>query len=130
MRKTFAFAFDPRFRAQLRLLGIRPQNSCVTLDDDHFDARFGPWHLRTPTANLKDVQVTRDYRWFRAIGPRGSRTDGGCTFGTNTDAGVCVCFHEPVGALLPLDVLRHPGLTVTVADVEGLAQAVRERLAA
>lgn len=129
MQQTFAFAFDPRFRGLLKLLGIRPENSRVTLDDEVFDARFGRWHLRTPVSNLEDVQISRDYQWFKAIGPRGSLVDRGCTFGSNPDAGVCVRFHEPVGALVPKGVIRHPGLTVTVADVEGLAQAVRDRLA-
>ena len=128
MQQTFAFAFDPRFRGLLRLLGVRPENSRVTIDDEVFDARFGRWRLRTPVSNIEDVQVSRGYRWFKAIGPRGSVVDRGCTFGTNADAGVCVCFHEPVGALISKNVMKHPGLTVTVADVEGLALAVRERL--
>lgn len=127
-QRTFAFDFDPRFRGLLRLLGVRPANSLVTVDDTTFDARFGPWRLTTPVENLADVQVTRDYQWFKAIGPRGSAADRGCTFGTNSRAGVCVCFHEPVPALLPVDVLRHPGLTVTVADVDGLVAAVRPHL--
>lgn len=126
--RTFAFAFDPRFRGLLKVLGISPHNSSVTIDDEVFDARFGRWRLTTPVANLSDVRVTRDYRWFKAIGPRGSAVDRGCTFGTNTDAGVCVCFHEPVGALISSSVMRHPGLTVTVADVDGLVRAVREHL--
>ena len=127
-QQTFAFEFDPRFRGLLRLLGIRPENSLVTVDDTTFDARYGPWRLTTRVANLADVQVTRGYRWFKVIGPRGSAVDRGCTFGTNARAGVCVRFHEPVPALLPTDVLRHPGLTVTVADVDGLVRAVRDHL--
>lgn len=125
---TFAFDFDPRFRGLLRVLGIRPDNAVVTIDDEVFDARFGRWRLTTPVTNLCDVRVTRDYQWFKAIGPRGSAADRGCTFGTNTRAGVCVCFDEPVPGLLPTDRLRHPGLTVTVADVEGLVEAVRPHL--
>lgn len=128
--QTFPFAFDPRFRRWLGLLGIRPDTAAVTLDDDVFDARFGRWRLRTPVANIRDVRITRDYRWFKAIGPRGSLADRGCTFGTNADAGVCVCFHDPVGALVSRTVLRHPGLTVTVEDVDGLADALRARLPA
>lgn len=128
--QTFAFAFDPRFRGMLRLLGVRPENASVTVDDESFDARFGRWRLKTPVTNLKDVRVTRGYHWFKAIGPRGSAADNGVTFGTNADAGVCVCFHEPVGALVSKGILRHPGLTVTVADVDGLAEAVRARIPA
>lgn len=128
--QTFAYAFDPRFRGFLRVLGVRPGNSRVIVDDEYFDARFGRWRLKTPVSNLKDVQVTRDYRWFKAIGPRGSAVDRGATFGTNTEAGVCVCFQEPVGALISKDILRHRGLTVTVADIDGLVEAVQARIPA
>jgi hypothetical protein len=123
--ETFAFDFDPVFRLPLAAMGVLPGTSGVTIDDDVFDARFGPFRLRTPVSNLKDVQITRDYRWYRAIGPRLSRTDLGATFGTNTRGGACVCFHEPVKALFGV---RHPGLTLTVADLEGFADAVRRHL--
>jgi hypothetical protein len=123
--ETFAFEFDPTFRLVLLGLGVTPGSSGVTLDDETFDARFGPFRLRTPVSNLKDVQITRDYRWYRAIGPRVSRTDLGATFGTNTGGGVCVCFHKPVKALFGV---KHPGLTVTVGDLDGLAAAITRRL--
>jgi hypothetical protein len=124
----FPFEFDRRFVVPLRLLGVTKGNSGVVLDDAALDVRFGPWRLRTPVGNLRDVQITRDYRWFKAIGPRGSMTDHGVTFGTNARAGVCVCFHEPVGALLGPQLMRHPGMTVTVRDVDGFAAAVRRRI--
>jgi hypothetical protein len=54
-------------------------------------------------------------------------TDRGLTFGTTTEGGVCLTFDQPVTGLDPLGVLRHPGLTVTVDDVEGFVTAVRER---
>lgn len=123
--QTFEFDFDIRFRPMLAAIGVLKGNSGVTLDDEWFDARFGPWRLRTPVHNLKDVQITRDYQWLKAIGPRGSFVDRGATFGTNARGGVCVCFHEPVPALFGM---RHPGLTVTVSDLEGFADAVRRRL--
>lgn len=128
-RQVFDFAFEPRFRPLLAGLGIRPGNAAVVVDDDGLDARFGPWHLATPWSNVKDVQVTRDYQWFKAIGPRMSFTDAGVTFGSTTAAGVCVCFNRAVPALLPGRWPRHPGMTVTVADIDGLAAAVRDRLA-
>lgn len=120
----FDFAFDPRFAAPLAVLGVRSGTAWVEVDDEVFDARFGHLRLRTGVDNLRCVEVTRGYRWWRAIGPRWSVTDGGATFGTNCDAGVCVCFHEPVGALFGRGRLPHPGLTVTVADVDGLVAAV------
>lgn len=125
--ERFPFDFDPRFRRLLAVLGIRPSNSEVVLTDTTFAARFGRFRARTTVDNLKDVRITRDYRWIKAIGPRGSAADRGATFGTNVRAGVCVCFHEPIAALFG-DLFRHPGLTVTVADPEGLATAVEQRI--
>jgi len=125
--ERFVFDFDPRFRRLLAVLGIRPSNSEVVLTDSTFTARFGRFRAHTPVANLKDVRITRDYRWFKAIGPRGSAADRGATFGTNSRAGVCVCFHEPISALSG-NRQRHPGLTVTVADPEGLASAIERRI--
>jgi hypothetical protein len=125
--ERYAFAFDRRFARPLALLGIRPATAEVALTDTGLTVRFGRWRLTTPWSNVRDVQVTRHYRWFKAIGPRASRADRGVTFGTNADAGTCVRFHEPVPALAGRR-LAHPGLTVTVADTEGLAAAIRRRL--
>ncbi len=125
--QTWPFAFAPKYQPALALLGIRPDNSQVTTDDDGFHATFGHLSVHTPWSNVKDVQVSRDYQAIKAIGPRGSFKDRGATFGTNTVGGVCLCFHEGVTALAgPL--IKHPGLTVTVADIDGLAAEVRSRI--
>jgi hypothetical protein len=125
--QRFPFRFDPRFVPLLAGMGVVRRTSGVVVDDEYLTARFGLLEVRTPVGNLKDVRITRDYRWSRAIGARLSFTDRGVTFGTNTDAGVCVCFHEPVTALLG-DLVRHPGLTMTVEDPEGLAAVLRGRI--
>jgi hypothetical protein len=126
--ERFAFRFDRRFTPLLAIGGIRPSTCEVVLDDGGFAARFGRWRLATPWSNVRDVQVTRGYRWFKAIGPRASFVDRGATFATNADAGACVCFHTPVPAVLG-ERMPHPGLTVTVEDPEALAVAIRRRLA-
>jgi len=126
--QRFPFAFDPRFRPLLAALGIRPGNSEVVVDDERFLARFGRWEARTSLANLAEVSTSGDYRWYRAIGPRGSLADRGASFGSNARAGVCVRFHTPIPVLLGKRVL-HPGLTVTVADPEALATELRHRIA-
>lgn len=120
----FAFRFD-RVARPLAALGITPSTTGVTVTDERLEVRFGPWSCRTGLDNVKDVQVSRGYRAYRAIGPRGSFADLGATFGTSTVGGVCVCFHERVAALTPAPV--HPGLTVTVADLDGLASLLRRR---
>ncbi len=84
-----------------------------------FRATFGFLKLETPLSNIDDAHVTRDYRWWTAAGVRLSLADQGLTFGTNRSAGVCVHFRDPVPS--PLRRQGHPALTVTVADVDGLA---------
>jgi hypothetical protein len=123
--RRFAFLHDPRFARPLNLLGVTPATCWVDVDDDWLEARYGRWCVRTPRTNVVDVSVSGPYRWFKAVGPRMSLADRGLTFGTAAHGGVCVLFHEPVACLLG-DVVRHPGLTVTVADPSGLAAVLSE----
>lgn len=125
MVRRFTFAFDRRFRLPLALIGVRPGTCEVLVTASRFDVRYGPWRLQTPRSNVADVCLTGPFLAIKAIGPRGSMADRGATFGTNAARGVCVTFHEPVGALLGRERFHHPGLTVTVADPEGLVAALR-----
>ena len=125
--ERFRFGFDPRFVPLLAGMGVVHRTSEVVVDDHRFEARFGLLRVSTPITNVKDALITRDYQWFKAIGARLSFTDGGATFGTNTDAGVCVCFHEPIAALFG-NLRRHPGLTVTVEDPDALVASLRRRI--
>ena len=125
--ETFPFRFDRVSRPALLALGVHPGNTEVRLtDDDRFVARFGRWVVDTPLSNIDCVEVTGPYRRYKAIGLRGSWVDQGITFGTSTKGGVCVTFHEPVPRLIR-GMKKHPGLTVTVKDVEGLASAIESR---
>jgi hypothetical protein len=122
--RTFAFDFDPRYRRVLRLIGVTPTRAWVKVGHGRFEARFGPWGLRTSTENLACTTITGPYRSFRGIGPHISWADRGLSFGTTTSRGVCVLFREPVPGRETLGLVKHPGLTVTVADPEGLVAAI------
>lgn len=122
--RSFDFAFEPRFVKPLSLIGVTPSTARVVVDAGVLDARFGPWRVRTGLDNITGAEITGPYRWYRAIGPRLSLSDRGLTFGTNTRTGLCLSFREPVPGLDPLGVLRHSGLTLTVADTSALAEAV------
>jgi hypothetical protein len=124
---VFPFRFDPRFRLPLLTIGVSPSTSGVVVSDERLLARYGPWRLETPLSNVADAKITGPYRFWRAIGPRLSRVDYGLTLGTNTERGVCVLFREPVPGLEPFGKVRHPGLTLTVADCEGLVAALTSR---
>lgn len=125
-QERFEFSFDRRFVPLLAALGVTRRTASVVITPSRLAARFGPWSCSTPLANISEVCVTGPYRWYTAIGPRLSLADRGLTFGTNVHAGVCVLFREPVHGLEPLGVMRHPGLTVTVAEPDRFAAAVRQ----
>lgn len=118
----FDFSFDPRFRPLLAAAGVTPRHAYVSVDDQRLVARFGPWICTSDRSNIKCAQVTGPFRWYRAIGTRLSFSDRGLTFGSSTYRGVCIEFDQPVPGIDPLGVMRHPGLTVTVKDPEGLAR--------
>ncbi len=123
MSEVFPYAFDKKLFAFWAPFGLRPSKDGVTLTDDgRFVATFGFVRVETPLGNVDGAHVTSGYRWWTAAGARLSFVDDGLTFGTNTDAGVCVHFHEKVGSVLRRS--GHSALTVTVADVDRLAAAL------
>jgi hypothetical protein len=84
--------------------------------------------VRTGIANIVAAEVTGPYAFLKTVGPaRLAVSDRGLTFASNGDRGVLITFRTPIPGLEPLGLLRHPELTVTVTDVEGLAALVRER---
>jgi len=126
---TFPFRFDPVHRLFALLFGTTPGRTGVEVTGGQLVARYGFWSLRTPLTNVAGTQVTGPYSSVRTIGPaRMSAVDRGITFSSNRERGLCISFHEPVPALEPTGRLRHPALTVTVADVDGLAAALAERV--
>lgn len=122
MVRTFTFKIDYRYLPILLACGVVPTRPRVRLSEEAFDAQFGIFRLSTPLSNIEDAHVTRDYRWWTAVGPRLSSVDDGLTFGTNNRAGVCIHFREKVPSLLKRS--GHSALTVTVEDLDGLVSAL------
>jgi len=123
--QRFGFHFAPAYRLAARPFGITPERAWVQVDDEHLLANYGPWRLRTPLGNVRQVAITGPYRFYRTAGPaRLGITDGGLTFASNGEQGVLLSFRERVPAIDPLGLIRHPELTVTVGDVRGLLSAL------
>jgi len=123
MAEHFGYDIDSRFLPVLLPFLIRPSKDGVTLTDEgSFIATFGLLHVGTPLTNVVGAHVTRNYRWWTAVGARLSRADDGLTFGTNDRAGVCIHFGHKVPSRLRRS--GHSALTVTVADLEGLVTAL------
>jgi hypothetical protein len=123
--REFEFDFEGRYRLPALAFGITPATARVVVTDDELLVRFGLWRLRTSLANVSGTEVTSDYAFHRTVGPAHlSLADRGITFATNSRRGLCVSFVDPVQAIEPTGVLRHPGATMTVADPEALAAAL------
>ena len=120
--RFFPYAVDWRFALMWMPFLLAPDRDGVRLDGEELVATYGLLRLATPVANLAGAHVTRAYRWWTAIGARRSFVDDGLTFGTNHDAGVCIHFREPVPS--PLKRSGHSALTVTVRDLDPLAEAI------
>jgi hypothetical protein len=120
--RRFGYAIDNRCLPLLLPFGLRRKRDGVLLAEGSLLATFGFFQLATPLANVTGAHITRDYRWWTAFGVRASRADDGLTFGTNHDGGVCIHFAEKVPSLLRRS--GHSALTVTVADLDGLARAL------
>lgn len=123
MPHTYVYKIDKRFLPVLVLFGLRPKSDGVRIEEDgRLVVTFGWLHVTTTVANVDDAHVTRHYRWWTAIGARGSLVDDGLSFGTNNDAGLCIHFKEKVPSALSRK--GHSALTVTVADLDGLQAAL------
>ena len=124
--ERFSFAFSPAYRRAALPFGVTPANAWVDVDDQTLDAHFGLWGLSTSLANVSSVEVTGPYAFLKTAGPAHlGITDRGLTFATNGDRGVLITFKSPVRSRGPTAFLRHPELTVTVAEVSRLADLLR-----
>jgi hypothetical protein len=120
----FPFRFDPAYERLARLFGVTPERAWVDVGE-HFEARYGPWRVRTPASNVAHATATGPYAFVKTAGPaRLGVTDRGLTFASNGDRGACISFHAPVTGIERRGWIRHPALTVTVDDVDGLVEAL------
>lgn len=130
-RERFLFRFDPTYQRAARVFGVKPENAWVEVGDEHLDARFGRWRLRTPLTNVTHVESTGPYAFLKTAGPaRLAVTDRGLTFATNGERGALITFEEAVSGIEPTGRLRHPELTVTVDDVDAFIAFLRARIGA
>jgi hypothetical protein len=124
-RERFDFAFAPTYSLPGAIFGVRPATAWLEVRDSQLYARYGPWRVRTPLSNITHVTITGPYAYLKTAGPaRLALTDRGLSFTPNGDRGVRICFAVPVRGLDPFGLLRHPELTVGVAEPERLARCL------
>jgi len=125
--QEFGFRFDFVHRLAAAPFLVSPSTASVVVDHTRgvLRARFGPWSVETSLRNVAFTRSTGPYHAVKTIGPpHVSLADRGLTFATNDQRGVCIQFDEPVRGIEPIGLLRHPAITVTVDDVDGLRAAL------
>jgi hypothetical protein len=128
MPTRFPFRFDPTYRRLARLFGVTPERAWVDVGSEELEVRYGPWRVHTPVSNITAVEATGPYSFLKTVGPaRLAITDRGLTFASNGDRGVRLSFRSPVAGIDRFGLVRHPELTVTVNDVDGLVEALARR---
>jgi hypothetical protein len=127
MRRSgfFPFRFAATYRLPALLFGVTNATAGVWVDEAELRIRFGPWRLQTPLTNVVSTTHTGPFALFKTMGPAHlSFADRGLTCATNSERGLCIRFARPVPGIEPLGLLRHPAVTVTVADCDNLATAL------
>jgi ligand-binding SRPBCC domain-containing protein len=128
MPRRFPFRFDPTYLRLAKVFGVTPDRAWVEVRGDELEARFGRWRVQTSVSNIARAEVTGPYAFLKTAGPaRLAITDRGLTFASNGDRGLCLTFHSPVAGIDRSGRIRHRELTVTVLDVDGLAEALAPR---
>jgi hypothetical protein len=125
-QQRFDFRFATPYRVAGLPFGVTPASCAVVIGAGTLRVRFGPWRVRTALDNIAGVAITGPYRYLKTAGPAHlSLADSGLTFATNGDRGVCMEFAVPIPGIEPTGRIRHPSLTITVAECDGLAAALR-----
>lgn len=121
--RFFPYLYETRLAPIWLPFRVWPGAQGVTVtEDSRLLARFGPLRVDAPLSQIVHAHVTGPYRWLTAVGARLSLADDGLTFGTNADQGACIHFEPRINRVLGLR--DHSALTVTVADCQGLIDAI------
>lgn len=121
----FEFAFTRPYLLAGLPFGVTPRTAWVEVDDLAMRVRFGPWSLRTTLRNIDSLEESADFAFLKTAGPPHlSFADRGISFATNGDRALCLQLTQPVPGIDPAGLIKHPGVTLTVADVDGLRGAL------
>jgi hypothetical protein len=126
---SYAFAFEPPLDRWARLCAVVPTRCYVRTDEHGFEAVFGLWRVATVWSNVVDVERTGPYTAWKVAGPAHvSFGDRGITMAATTRGGACLRFREPVRGIDPFGLIRHPGITLGVDDLDRFVDDVESRL--
>ena len=123
--RSFDFAFAPSYALAARPFGITPRTTTVEVGPRWLYVRYGPWRLADPADNIASAEVTGGFTFVKTAGPPHlSFSDRGVSLTTNGDSALCLPSASPCRAIDPTATITHPGATLSVSDLEGLAEAL------
>jgi hypothetical protein len=122
----YRFRIQPWHRPGLLIgFGVLPRNAYAELTDTQLFIRFGWFAATTPIKNIARWEISGPYRFYRAIGVRGTVGKPDLTFGSSTHGGICLVLHRPV-ALQPIGG-RLRRLYLTLDELEAFAADLESR---
>ena len=121
----FPYLRDARWSALFLALGVRAADGVTVSAKGDLIATYGRFKVKTTLDNVDRTEITGPHRWYTAVGLRLSLSDDGITFGTNHRKGLSIAFVKKVPRVIGFR--KHSSLWVSVADPEGLAQAIAQR---
>ncbi len=119
----FPYDVDTRWKAMFFVLGVTDDHGVTVGDDGAVVVTYGRKRIETTVSNIDHTEVSGPHRWYTAVGLRLSLADDGLTMGTNHRLGLCMAFVEKIPKVMGFKA--HSALWVSVADPEGLAEALK-----
>jgi hypothetical protein len=120
--RFFPYELDRRWKPLFATLRVSESDGVTLTDDGTLRATYGWAEVETPLSNVDHTEISGPHRWYTSVGLRLSFADDGVTFGTNHRRGVCIAFVERIRPVI--GPRRHSALWVSVADPEGLVEAI------
>jgi hypothetical protein len=117
--RRFPIRVEPRYRAILRIFGVREGNAYADLGDE-LVVRFGWSRITTPVANCARWSIEGPWLALTALGVRRGFRHGDISFGGTPRGGVRVDLREPARYFF----LRPRTIWLTVEDLEGFGTAL------
>lgn len=122
---SFPIRLDWRFRPWLLFFGVLRRNAYVRLAHGEVYARFGFFSLRAPLRSVRRWEISGPYRWWTAIGVRGTFDRPEITFGGSAHGGVALFLDPPIPRWWWVRPLAKVYLTLD--DLQGFAAELERR---
>ena len=97
---------------------LRQRDAYAEIRSGDVVARFGPFWIRVALDNIERWELSGPYRWYTALGVRGTPGRGDITFGGNAHGGIGLFLRQPLRWIW---VRRLQQLYLTLDDLDGFA---------